>query len=90
MTNSFSVLILLTVFVQGAWESVPTMSIPRAGASVAALDGFLYVIGGRTACDTFSVPTTVDSVECYDPHTMSWLHISPMPSGRCEAGIAIL
>ena len=64
---------------------------PRAGAGVAAVNGFLYVIGGRSSPDTqFNAPPTLKSVECYDPHNDSWFEIGPMPTGRCEAGVAVV
>ena len=66
------------------------MSVARAGACVAAVNGLLYVIGGRTSNDVFVAPSTLSSVECYDPHTESWIDVGNMPTSRCEAGIAVL
>ena len=65
------------------------MSTPRAGASVAAINGLLYVIGGRTTNDEYTAPATLDSVECYDPHTDSWMELGAMPTSRCEAGVVV-
>ena len=67
-----------------------SMSVARAGASVCAVNGLLYVIGGRTSSNEFTAPSTLDSVECLDPHTDTWVTMGPMPSSRCEAGVAVL
>ncbi|XP_013402638.1 actin-binding protein IPP-like [Lingula anatina] len=72
------------------WTSLPTMSEPRAGASVAAVNGLVFVIGGRTSSNEFTAPATLDTVECFDPHTWTWIEIGKMPTSRCEAGIAVL
>lgn len=69
---------------------VNSMSTARSGASVAAAKGILYVVGGRTSSDPFTAPCTLDTVECYDPEQEYWFDLGTMPTGRCEAGTAIL
>ncbi|XP_014679860.1 PREDICTED: actin-binding protein IPP-like, partial [Priapulus caudatus] len=75
---------------EDAWEDVVDMGTSRAGASVAAVHGFVYVIGGRSVVEGYTFPTTVDTVECFDPHTRSWLDVPANLSGRCEAGVAVM
>ena len=66
------------------------MSSPRAGACVAAAKGILYVIGGRSSSDQYTAPTTLDTVECYDPEEDCWFDLDAAPTGRCEAGTVVL
>ncbi|ELU11985.1 hypothetical protein CAPTEDRAFT_144257 [Capitella teleta] len=75
---------------KNSWSLVTPMSTARAGASVCAVNGFLYVIGGRTSSGEFTAPSTLNSVECYDPHMDTWVMMGAMPSSRCEAGIAVM
>ncbi|XP_002734502.1 actin-binding protein IPP-like [Saccoglossus kowalevskii] len=72
------------------WSTVAPLSTARAGASVASINGLLYVVGGRTNSKENTAPLMLDSVECYDPHTDSWIHLGSMPTGRCETAIAVL
>jgi hypothetical protein len=67
------------------------MKNERAGVSVAAVNGLLYAIGGRsTPSSLFGAPSTLSTVECYDPQNDRWFEIGPMPTGRCEAGVAVI
>ena len=50
---------------------------------VGALDGQLYVFGGRTRLsDGTEIDGTLASVERYDPGTDGWAMRAPMPTGR--------
>lgn len=66
------------------------MGCSRAGASVAAVNGLVYVIGGRASCDEYTAPATLDTVECFDPQTASWIDVGTTLVSRCEAGVAVL
>lgn len=55
-----------------------------------SVNGLLYVIGGRSSSNSFSAPSTLATVECYDPQTDSWFEVEPMPTHRCEAAITVL
>ena len=67
------------------------MNYSRAGASVACVNGLIYVIGGRaTPGSEFNAPPTLKTVECYDPQNESWFEIGSVPTGRCEAGAAVV
>jgi actin-binding protein IPP len=80
----------MTCCVQDTWTAVCSMTTPRAGVTVAAANGLIYAIGGRTSNDEFSAPTTMASVECYNPETDEWTGAGTMPISRCEAGVAVL
>ena len=86
----FCIMYFTFISLQDKWKQIAPMSCPRAGASVIAVNGLIYVIGGRTTSDTFTAPSTLDTVECYDPQTDSWFEIGPMPSHRCEAMVAVI
>lgn len=67
------------------------MGSARAGAGVAAVNGMVYAVGGRGgAHDDAAAPATLDTVECFDPQTHSWLDVGTMLTSRCEAGVAVL
>jgi N-acetylneuraminic acid mutarotase len=67
----------------GAWSTAPSMSVRRDNPGSAALDGRLYVFGGRTRdADGTEVDGTLTSVEMYDPGTETWTGRAPMPTGR--------
>ena len=73
------------------WEFVASMNDVRAGASVSAVDGLLYVIGGRRSySDVTLAPTTHSSAECFDPRSGQWSYMKSMPTGRCETGVALI
>ena len=75
---------------QNSWTVIPALSTGRAGATATAVNGLLYVMGGRTANGQFSAPTTLETVECYDPQTDDWFYVEPMPTSRCEATVVVL
>lgn len=78
------------VMLQEKWMEVASMAVPRAGVTVAAVNGLLYAVGGRTSSRDFSAPVTVDSVEIYDPHLDTWTEIGNMITSRCDGGVAVL
>lgn len=49
------------------WGSAPPLNTPRAGASAVALNGYIYVLGGKTAGGT-----VLNTVERFDPNTGLW------------------
>lgn len=56
------------------WSTLAPMAIARQEVAVAALEGFVYVIGGFDG--TAAVRNTV---ERYDPGTDRWTTVSPLP-----------
>lgn len=68
------------------------MLVGRSGPAVAAVDGFLYVIGGYETHDNlfYRAQFTVASVERFDPVDNSWCDCPPLPESRAEAGAVVL
>ena len=54
------------------WETRQSMSVPRNHAFAAAVNGKIYVIGGRTGQGFILTATNTDVVEEYDPLSDSW------------------
>jgi N-acetylneuraminic acid mutarotase len=54
------------------WETRTPMSVPRNHAFSAAVNGKIYVIGGRTGHAFILSATNTDVVEEYDPVSDSW------------------
>ncbi len=54
------------------WETRQPMSVPRNHAFSAAVNGKIYVIGGRTGQGFILTATNTDVVEEYDPLSDSW------------------
>ncbi|XP_071508218.1 actin-binding protein IPP-like [Diadema antillarum] len=75
---------------EGKWTKVQPMNTARACAGVAVAHGRLYAIGGKGASRPHTAPPTLDTMECYDPETGVWIDLGQMPTGRCEAAVAVL
>ncbi|HEV3378169.1 MAG TPA: kelch repeat-containing protein [Thermoleophilaceae bacterium] len=58
------------------WSSAAPIPTPRHHAGAAALDGRLYVAGGRRTGDY-----TMSSVERFDPRANRWERLAPLPLG---------
>jgi N-acetylneuraminic acid mutarotase len=58
-----------------SWTDLAVMPTPRDFVAVAALNGSVYVIGGRNAAGT-AVPT----VERYDTTADTWTTVAPLPA----------
>ena len=54
------------------WESRRPMAVPRNHASAGAVNGKIYVIGGRTGHGFILTATNTDAVEEYNPVTDMW------------------
>ena len=75
---------------QGYWVEVAPLSTARAAASVVVVHNMIYVMGGRNSNQEFTAPTTLDTMEGYDPCTDTWTDLGTMLSGRCEAAAVII
>jgi N-acetylneuraminic acid mutarotase len=60
----------------GTWTQLADMPTKRWGHSAVAVNGKIYVFGGRTSAQYYS------SVEVYDPQTNAWTTRSTMPTFR--------
>ncbi|KAH3694018.1 hypothetical protein DPMN_081457 [Dreissena polymorpha] len=52
---------------QGYWVEVAPMLSERAGACVVVVNNMLYVMGGRNYEDEFTAPSTLETMEGYNP-----------------------
>jgi peroxiredoxin/N-acetylneuraminic acid mutarotase len=69
------------------WESRKPMAVPRNHAFAAAVNGKIYVIGGRTGHGFIMVATNTDAVEEYDPANDVWSAPKErMPTPRSGGG----
>ena len=69
------------------WESRKPMAVPRNHAFAAAVNGKIYVIGGRTGHGFIMVATNTDVVEEYDPANDMWSAPKErMPTPRSGGG----
>jgi peroxiredoxin/N-acetylneuraminic acid mutarotase len=69
------------------WESRKPMAVPRNHAFAAAVNGKIYVIGGRTGHGFIMVATNTDAVEEYDPANDMWSAPKEwMPTPRSGGG----
>ena len=65
------------------WRTLAPLKTPRGSVAVAALNGKIHAIGGRT-------PDRVTSAvhEVYDPATNMWTDAAPLPLARDHVGVA--
>ena len=69
------------------WESRKPMAVPRNHAFAAAVNGKIYVIGGRTGHGFIMAATNTDVVEEYDPANDVWSAPKErMPTPRSGGG----
>lgn len=66
------------------WRARASMPTPRNHCAVAAVNGKIYVIGGRIGAAYISLGTDISLVETYDPVRDSWTAVLParMPTAR--------
>ena len=65
----------------GRWETKAPMNVPRNHLVGGAINGKIYVMGGRVG-SSFVGASSTDSVEEYDPATDMWRIRSRMPYPR--------
>ena len=71
------------------WQTRAPMALGRNHAFAGAVNGKIYVIGGRTAHAFITVSTNTDIVEEYDPATNMWAGLkAKMPTARSGGGWA--
>ena len=75
--------------VSNTWQSRAPMALGRNHAFGGAVNGRIYVIGGRTAHAFITVSTNTDIVEEYDPATDTWSGLkAKIPTPRSGGGWA--
>ena len=75
-----------------AWEVRGTRTTDRYRTAAAAIDGIIYIIGGRTDCCPWDpVPSSpVGTLESFDPSTGNWATLSPMPTPRHDFAVGVV
>jgi N-acetylneuraminic acid mutarotase len=69
------------------WEHRKPMSVPRNHIFAGAVNGKIYVIGGRTGSAYIMTATNTNVVEEYDPATDTWTGpLQRMPTARSGGG----
>jgi hypothetical protein len=72
----------------GSWAAVAPMSAVRAGHTSTLLsDGRVLVAGGDPS---MGAPSSLDSVEVFDPTSSTWEAVPPMSSGRSGHSATLL
>lgn len=74
--------------VADSWSITTPLPEGRHHAGIASLNGLLYVVGGFTK-SLLSVWHAVATVYQYDPATLEWRELPPMPTARGALGIAV-
>jgi N-acetylneuraminic acid mutarotase len=71
------------------WEHRKPMSVPRNHIFAGAVNGKIYVIGGRTGSAYIMTATNTNVVEEYDPASDTWTGpLQRMPTARSGGGYA--
>jgi len=74
-----------------AWRERSPMPTPRNHASIGAVNGKIYVIGGRVGAAFIGLATDVSVVEEYDPAADKWsAPKARMPTARSALGYATI
>ena len=69
------------------WSPIADLPEPRDHMVVGAIDGRIYVVGGR---DGSNIGDHTDRVDVYDPSTDSWSAAAPMPTSRGGMAAGVL
>lgn len=67
------------------WTTKAPMPVPLGGVAAAAIDGKLYVAGGRDVSGT-----AVNILQVYDPATDAWTIKAPMPTALSESAAEVI
>ncbi|MGB5015466.1 MAG: kelch repeat-containing protein, partial [Pyrinomonadaceae bacterium] len=74
--------------VQDVWTIAPPMPTGRQDLGAVAIDDVIYAVGGGNPA--FSLDGELDTLEAYDPLTMTWSTRSPMVSRRIGFSAGVL
>src|SRR5262244_3863368 len=68
------------------WRILAPMKAGRGSVGVAAFDGKIHAIGGRSPDNNVTVATH----EVYDPASNTWKELAPLPKARDHAAVGVL
>lgn len=72
------------------WRNRAALPTPRNHHAAAAVNGKIYVIGGRIGAAFITSASNTDIVEAYDPATDSWSRpLERMPTARSAVGFGV-
>ncbi len=71
------------------WEETTPLNVPRTGAAAVALNGSIYVIGGKTYGPTISEYTVLNTMERYDPQNRNWEPMADFQNARYDAAAVV-
>jgi N-acetylneuraminic acid mutarotase len=78
-------------FKTGEWSYGAPIPHPRHHVGAAALDGELYVVGGRGVIGgPNEEDRSLDTFERYDPATNEWESLPPIPLGAASVGLVAI
>ena len=73
-----------------SWTSAAPLAAARNAAGAAAIDGRLFVVGGRSPGIRASDQQSLASLEIYTPTADQWLAAAPMPTARGSLAVVAL
>ncbi|MBT9456983.1 MAG: hypothetical protein IV097_10215 [Burkholderiaceae bacterium] len=73
-----------------AWSSAAALATPRNAAGAAAIDGRVYVVGGRAPGIRAADQQSLASVEIYTAATDQWAAGAPLPTARGSLAVVAL
>ncbi len=89
VNQAFDILSSVDVLAPGARAWSPAAPLPHAVedmGGVSAPDGRIYVVGGK---DSFVTNNKTGDLQTLDPKTGKWTLLRPMPTPRCNPGVAL-
>lgn len=74
-----------------SWQAIGTMPEARQGATVAAVNGVIYVISGKIASyvEATTSEQITDHVYSFDPKMKAWTRVQDIPTGRVGAKVVV-
>ncbi len=72
------------------WDSAAPLAVARNAAGAAAIDGRLYVVGGRSPGIRASDQQSLAGLEIYTAATDQWLTAAAMPTARGSLAVVVL
>lgn len=73
-----------------SWSSAASLAVARNAAGAAAIDGRLYVVGGRSPGIRANDQQSLAGMEIYTPAADQWVAAAPMPTARGSLAVVAL
>lgn len=72
------------------WSGAASLAVARNAAAAAAVDGRLYVVGGRSPGIRAGDQQSLAGMEIYSPEADQWADAAPMPTARSSLAVVAL